>query len=80
MTAKAFYDWLTSGGTGDVMRMIDALERADISWCAIGDVAVNRWAEEPMVTQDVDFAVTVGDLEKVTTVLEEAGFTSEQYE
>ncbi len=53
MTAKQFYDWQTSGGTDDVMRLVDCLERADIAWCAIGGVAVNHWAKEPMVTQDV---------------------------
>jgi len=55
MTEKQFFDWQTSGGTDDVMRMVDCLERADIVWCTIGGVAVNHWAEEPMVTQDVDF-------------------------
>lgn len=24
MMPKKFYDWLTAGGTGDVMRMVDA--------------------------------------------------------
>jgi len=28
-------DWQTAEGTDDVMRMIDCLERADLSWCAI---------------------------------------------
>jgi hypothetical protein len=26
---KKFYDWQTAGGTNDVMRMVDCLERAD---------------------------------------------------
>lgn len=47
MTAKRFYDWQTAGGTDDVMRLVNCLERADIPWCAIGGVAVNHWAEEP---------------------------------
>ena len=42
MTGKQFYDWQTSGGTNDVMRLVDCLERADIAWCAIGGVAVNH--------------------------------------
>lgn len=29
MTAKQFYDWQTGGGTNDVMRLVDCLERAD---------------------------------------------------
>ena len=61
------------------MRMVSALEGADISWCAIGGVAVNHWAEEPMVTQDVDFVVAVDDVDKVAKVLEQAGFTYEEF-
>jgi hypothetical protein len=60
VTAKQFYDWQTAGGTDDVMRLVDCLERADIPWCAIGGVAVNHWADEPMVTQDVGFAAGRG--------------------
>ena len=52
MTAKKFYDWQTVGGTDDVMLLVDCLERLDIAWCAIGGVAVNHWAAEPMVTRD----------------------------
>ena len=80
MTPKKFYDWQTAGGTNDVMRMVDCLERADISWCAIGGVAVNHWAAEPMVTQDVDFVVAAESVEIATKFLEEAGFRSERFE
>lgn len=54
MTPKKFFDWQTAGGTNDVMRLVDCLERADLGWCAIGGIAVNHWVAEPMVTQDVD--------------------------
>ena len=80
MTEKRFYDWQTSGGTDDVMRLVDCLERADVSWCAIGGVAVNHWAEHPMVTQDVDFVVAAEDVERTIRLLEEAGFRSERFE
>lgn len=80
MTAKQFYDWQTSGGTDDVMRLVDVLERSDIAWCAIGGVAVNHWAEHPMVTQDVDFVVAPEALERTVSLLEEAGFRSETFE
>ncbi|HEY2799445.1 MAG TPA: nucleotidyl transferase AbiEii/AbiGii toxin family protein [Chthoniobacterales bacterium] len=79
MTAKQFYDWQTVGGTDDVMRMVDALERADIRWCAIGGVAVNHWATEPMVTQDVDFVVATDAIEHAVSALTEAGFQSEKF-
>jgi hypothetical protein len=78
MTPKKFYDWQTAGGTDDVMRLVDCLERADLAWCAIGGVAVNRWAAEPMVTQDVDFVVAAESVEHAVALLEQAGFTSER--
>jgi hypothetical protein len=79
MTPKRFYDWQTAGGTDDVMRLVDCLERADIAWCAIGDVAVNHWADEPMVTQDVDFVVATESVELSKKRLEEAGFKAERF-
>lgn len=80
MTAKQFYDWQTSGGTDDVMRLVDCLERADIAWCAIGGVAVNHWAKQPMVTQDVDFVVETKAIERVVSLLKEAGFRCEKFD
>lgn len=80
MTAKRFYDWQTAGGTDDVMRLVNCLERADIPWCAIGGVAVNHWAEEPMVTQDVDFVVAAESVEKAIELLESEGFSSSRFE
>lgn len=80
MTAKQFFDWQTSGGTDDVMRMVDCLERADIAWCAIGGVAVNHWAREPMVTQDVDFVVAAEAVEQVVSSLVDAGFQAERFD
>ncbi len=79
MTEKQFFDWQTGGGTDDVMRLVDCLERADVAWCAIGGVAVNHWAEHPMVTQDVDFVVAAEFVERVVGLLEEAGFPSERF-
>jgi len=80
MTAKKFYDWQTAGGTDDVMRLVDCLERADIPWCAIGGVAVNHWAAEPMVTQDVDFVVATDAIDRTVDLLTQAGFRAEKFE
>ncbi len=79
MTPKRFYDWQTSGGTDDVMRLVDVLERADIAWCAIGGVAVNHWAEQPMITQDVDLVVALDAVDRAVSLLEQAGFRSERF-
>lgn len=79
MTGRQFFDWQTAGGADDVMRMIDALERAEIPWCAIGGVAVNHWAAEPMVTRDVDFVVAVDQIDQAVEALNKAGFASEKH-
>jgi len=79
MTAKKFYDWQTVGGTDDVMRLVDCLERADIPWCAIDGIAVNHWAAEPMVTQDVAFVVATDAIERAGDILTEAGFRPERF-
>jgi hypothetical protein len=79
MTPKKFYDWQTAGGTDDVMRMVDCLERCDLPWCAIGGIAVNHWADEPMVTQDVDIVVAASVVETAIKSLEEAGFKMERF-
>lgn len=62
------------------MALVDCLEKADIPWCAIGGVAVNHWAEEPMVTQDFDLVITVEDDEKTIKLLENAGFSVSRFE
>jgi hypothetical protein len=80
MTSKKFYDWQTAGGTDDVMCMVDCMERADLAWCAIGGVALNHWADEPMVTQGVDFAVAAESVELAIKYLEEAGFKSGRFQ
>ena len=80
MTPKKFFDWQTAGGTDDVMRMVDCLERGDISWCAIGGIAVNHWSAEPMVTQDVDIVVVTQSVERAIQLMEQAGFLSERFE
>lgn len=80
MTPKKFYDWQTAGGTNDVMRLVDCLEQADIQWCAIGGIAVNHWAEEPMVTRDVDVVIAAESVEHAVGLLEKAGFFSERFQ
>lgn len=80
MTGKQFFDWQTSGGTDDVMRLVDCPERADIPWCCIGGVAVNHWAEQQMVTRDVDLVIALDAVDRAVLLLEEAGFTSERFD
>ena len=62
------------------MRLVNALEKADAVWCAIGGVAVNHWAEQPMVTQDVDLVVASDAIERTVSMLEAEGFHSERFQ
>jgi hypothetical protein len=62
------------------VRLVAALEGAVISWCAIGGIAVNHWAAEPMVTRHVDFVVAADQVERAQDVLREAGFAAERHE
>ena len=52
-------------------------EEAYVQW--IRRVAVNHWAAEAMVTQDVDFVVAAESVDLATRLLEEAGFRSERF-
>src|SRR5690606_2969554 len=69
----------TGGGGGEVLLLIETLERAEIPWCVIGGLAVNYWAEEPIATADVDLVIAGDQLEKAVELLEAAGFRSSRY-
>ena len=80
MTERQFYDWQTAGGGGDVLLLVETLERREIPWCIIGGLAVNHWAEEPMATADVDLVVATERIEDAVNALEAAGFTAQRFE
>jgi hypothetical protein len=80
MTRRQFYDWQTAGGGGDVVLLVETLEREEIPWCVIGGLAVNHWAEEPMATADVDVVIATDRLEHAVKVLEAAGFRAKRLE
>lgn len=79
MTIKAFYDWQTNGGGGDVTRLIEILGKLNVSWCVIGGLAVNHWAEEPVVTADVDIVIALERVGDVVETLAKEGFKVEYY-
>ena len=80
MTKRQFYDWQTAGGGGDVLLLIETLEREEIPWCVIGGLAVNHWSEEPMATADVDLVIATDSIEKAVHALEAAGFRAQRFE
>jgi Nucleotidyl transferase AbiEii toxin, Type IV TA system len=79
MTQRQFYDWQTLGGAKDVSRLVAALEEREISWCMIGGLAVNHWAEEPMATADVDIVITLERIEEATEALKSLGFSEKRF-
>jgi hypothetical protein len=79
MTKRQFYDWQTAGGADDVMRMVDALERIEICWCIINDIAVDHWALEPIVTCAIDIIVATEDIDRSEKILCEAGFSAAKH-
>ena len=79
MTQKAFYDWQTAGGGGDVTHLISVLERLDLPWCVIGGLAVNHWAAEPVVTADVDLVIALDRMDEAVNALAAEEFVSERH-
>lgn len=75
MTSGEFYDWQTTGGGGDIRRLVAAWHAASVQWCVIGGLAVNHWAQEPMVTKDADIVVAFSDLTLALESARAAAFT-----
>jgi len=80
MTERQFYDWQTAGGGGDVLRLVEVLERREVSWCMIGGLAVNHWAAEPLATADVAVVIAHERVEQAVEALEAAGFHARRFE
>lgn len=80
MTERQFYDWQTAGGGGDVLRLVEVLERLEIPWCMIGGLAVNYWAEEPLATADVDVVIAAERVDEAVATLTSVGFQAKQFE
>ena len=79
MTERQYYDWLTEGGVNDVTRMVAVLERLGTPWCMIGGLAVNHWADEPLVTRDVDIVIALDRIEPVVEAFAQAGFQVKRF-
>lgn len=80
MTERQFYDWQTAGGGGDVLRLVEVLERLEVPWCMIGGLAVNYWAEEPLATADVDVVIAAERVNETVEALASADFSAKQFE
>ena len=79
MTDRQFYDWQTAGG-GELLLLVETLERREIPWCMIGGLAVNHWATEPLTTADVDIVVAAERIDEAVRSLEGVDFRAERFE
>jgi hypothetical protein len=80
VTERQFYDWQTAGGGGDVLHLVETLERLEIPWCMIDGLAVNYWAEEPLATPDVDVVIAAERVDDAVNALLTAGFQAKRFE
>jgi hypothetical protein len=80
VTERQFYDWQTAGGGGDVLRVVEVLERLEIPWCMIDGLAVNYWADEPLATADVDVVIAADRVGETVDALVAAGFKAKRFE
>jgi len=80
LTERQFYDWQTAGGGGDVLRLVEVLERLEVPWCMIGGLAVNHWSQESLATADVDVVIAHERVEQAVKALEAAGFHATRFE
>ncbi len=62
------------------MLLVQTLEHHEFPWCVMGGLAVNRWAEEPIATADVDLVIATASVEPAVHALEAAGFTPERFQ
>lgn len=79
MTERQFYDWQTAGGGGDVLRLVEVLERLEVLWCMIGGLAVNHWAQEPIATADVVIVIALERADQVIESLTATGFQANHF-
>lgn len=69
MTEKEFFNAVLNG-TEDVLQLfLEAVSSAGVSYCVIGGLAVNAYAE-PVVSLDLDVVVTTEDIEHVCRAIE----------
>jgi len=59
--------------------LVETLEKAEISWCMIGGLAVNHWASEPVTTADVDVVIASEKVEDAVAALLKVGFVAQRF-
>ena len=77
MTKKEFLNAVSNGKEDVIQIFLDALETSKASYCVIGGLAVNAYAE-PVVSLDLDIIVAAENIEAVCKTIE-AHFKIERF-
>ena len=78
MTGKEFMRALANGEADIVQVLLDLLARTNASYCVVGGLAVNAYAE-PVVSLDLDIVVIAGDTEAVCEQARQQGMKVERF-
>jgi len=78
MTGKEFMQAVSNGQVDLLQMLLDALSKTKSSYCVIGGLAVNAYAE-PVVSLDLDIIVAAENLEKLIAILTSQGLKSERF-
>jgi hypothetical protein len=81
MTSKKFLSRLSNGEIDIVEILIDHLHSQNISYCVIGGLAVNAYAD-PVASLDLDIVLAIDDVEKLLSIISvpEGNFKVEKYQ
>ena len=79
MTGKSFLNAVAKGKTDILQIFLNILVQTRSSYCVIGGLAVNAYAE-PVVSLDLDIVVGMASLEKVCEEATKKGFKTEKFE
>lgn len=77
MEAKEFFQRAANGRSDLLQELLDVLAAQQISFCVIGGLAVNAYAE-PVVSLDLDLVVIAAQIETLVEILQ-AQFTVRRY-
>lgn len=64
MTQKKFLNTVANSNVDVIKEFLDLLSEMNISYCVIGGLAVNAYAE-PVVSMDLDLVLTLADTERL---------------
>lgn len=79
MTGKKFFIAVANSKADVVQIMLDILRKTGSSYCVVGGLAVNAYAE-PVVSLDLDLVVNEQDLNEVCKEAKARGFRIEKFE